>query len=65
VPERRECIISGIPSVYLKQVIKIKTKLTGGRGYIEKDWGVSIPSSGIWMWTNLKALSFRYRDWER
>jgi hypothetical protein len=26
--------------------------LTGGRGYIEKDWGISMPSSWIWMQTN-------------
>ena len=25
---------------------------TGGRGYIEKDWGVSFPSSWIWMQSN-------------
>jgi hypothetical protein len=25
---------------------------TGGKGYIEKDWGVSMPSSWIWMQTN-------------
>ena len=30
----------------------IKTDLGGGRGYIEKDWGVSMPSSWIWMQTN-------------
>lgn len=30
----------------------IKMNLTGGRGYIEKDWGVSMPSSWIWMQTN-------------
>jgi hypothetical protein len=30
----------------------VKTDLTGGRGYIEKDWGVSMPSSWIWMQTN-------------
>lgn len=30
----------------------IKTDLNGGRGYIEKDWGVSMPSSWIWMQTN-------------
>lgn len=28
------------------------TDFTGGRGYIEKDWGVSMPSSWIWMQTN-------------
>lgn len=26
--------------------------LTGGKGYIEKDWGASMPSSWIWMQTN-------------
>jgi hypothetical protein len=26
--------------------------LTGGRGYIEKDWGASMPSSWIWVQTN-------------
>jgi hypothetical protein len=35
----------------------IRTDLTGGRGYIEKDWGVSMPSSWIWMQTN-------HFDWE-
>jgi hypothetical protein len=30
----------------------IRTDLTGGRGYIEKDWGVSMPTSWIWMQTN-------------
>jgi len=30
----------------------IRTDLTGGRGYIEKDWGVSMPSSWIWIQTN-------------
>jgi tocopherol cyclase len=30
----------------------IRTDLNGGRGYIEKDWGVSMPSSWIWMQTN-------------
>jgi hypothetical protein len=25
---------------------------TGGKGYIEKDWGVSMPSSWIWIQTN-------------
>lgn len=30
----------------------IRTDLKGGRGYIEKDWGVSMPSSWIWMQTN-------------
>lgn len=30
----------------------IKTDLNNGRGYIEKDWGVSMPSSWIWMQTN-------------
>lgn len=26
--------------------------LTGGRGYIEKDWGASMPSAWVWMQTN-------------
>jgi tocopherol cyclase len=26
--------------------------MTGGKGYIEKDWGVSMPSSWIWMQSN-------------
>jgi len=26
--------------------------MTGGKGYIEKDWGISMPSSWIWMQTN-------------
>ncbi|MFI5382759.1 MAG: tocopherol cyclase family protein [Methanosarcina thermophila] len=30
----------------------IRTDLKGGRGYIEKDWGTSMPSSWIWMQTN-------------
>ncbi len=34
------------------EVDGIKTDLGGGRGYIEKDWGVSMPSSWIWMQTN-------------
>ena len=34
------------------EVDGIRTDLTGGRGYIEKDWGVSMPSSWIWMQTN-------------
>jgi hypothetical protein len=29
-----------------------KKDLTGGKGYIEKDWGSSMPSSWIWMQTN-------------
>lgn len=29
-----------------------RTDLGDGRGYIEKDWGVSMPSSWIWMQTN-------------
>lgn len=29
-----------------------KVDFTGGRGYIEKDWGRSFPSSWIWMQTN-------------
>lgn len=34
------------------EVNGLKTDLTGGRGYIEKDWGSSMPSSWIWMQTN-------------
>jgi tocopherol cyclase len=30
----------------------VRIDLTGGRGYIEKDWGASMPSSWIWMQTN-------------
>lgn len=30
----------------------IRIGLEGGRGYIEKDWGVSMPSSWIWTQTN-------------
>ena len=30
----------------------IRIDLRGGRGYIEKDWGSSMPSSWIWMQTN-------------
>ena len=29
-----------------------KTFFNGGKGYIEKDWGTSMPSSWIWMQTN-------------
>ena len=29
-----------------------KLSFTGGRGYLEKDWGTSMPSSWIWMQTN-------------
>jgi hypothetical protein len=29
-----------------------KTDFTGGRGYMEKDWGHSFPSAYIWMQTN-------------
>lgn len=29
-----------------------KIDLSGGRGYLEKDWGASMPSSWIWMQTN-------------
>ncbi len=29
-----------------------KIDMTGGKGYIEKDWGTSMPSSWIWMQTN-------------
>jgi tocopherol cyclase len=29
-----------------------KRDLSGGKGYIEKDWGASMPSSWIWMQTN-------------
>jgi hypothetical protein len=31
---------------------KDKIDFTGGKGYIEKDWGYSMPSSWIWMQTN-------------
>ncbi len=34
------------------EVNGIRKDLKGGRGYIEKDWGVSMPSSWIWMQTN-------------
>ena len=30
----------------------VKKDFTGGKGYIEKDWGSSMPSSWIWMQTN-------------
>ena len=39
--------IRGELEVYGKRV-----DFTGGRGYIEKDWGRSFPSSWIWMQTN-------------
>lgn len=34
------------------EVNGIRKDLKGGRGYIEKDWGISMPSSWIWMQTN-------------
>lgn len=34
------------------EVNGIRKDLNGGRGYIEKDWGISMPSSWIWMQTN-------------
>lgn len=34
------------------EVNGIRKDLNGGRGYIEKDWSVSMPSSWIWMQTN-------------
>lgn len=34
------------------EVNGIRKDLNGGRGYIEKDWGFSMPSSWIWMQTN-------------
>ncbi len=30
----------------------VKTDFTGGKGYLEKDWGSSMPSSWIWMQSN-------------
>lgn len=39
-----------------------KIDFTGGRGYIEKDWGRSFPSSYIWMQSNHfseKGISFK------
>ena len=30
----------------------VKQDFTGGKGYMEKDWGTSMPSSWIWMQTN-------------
>lgn len=39
--------IAGELEVYGKKV-----DFTGGKGYIEKDWGRSFPSSWIWMQTN-------------
>ena len=30
----------------------VSIDMTGGKGYIEKDWGASMPSSWIWMQTN-------------
>jgi tocopherol cyclase len=29
-----------------------KIDFTGGRGYIEKDWGISFPKAWVWMQTN-------------
>ncbi len=34
------------------EVDGVRTDFTGGKGYIEKDWGVSMPHSWIWMQTN-------------
>ena len=34
-----------------------KVDFTGGRGYIEKDWGQSFPSAWIWMQSNHFATS--------
>lgn len=34
------------------EVLGEKVDFTGGRGYTEKDWGQSFPSSWIWMQTN-------------
>lgn len=34
------------------EVNGVKTDFTGGKGYLEKDWGRSMPSSWIWMQTN-------------
>ena len=39
----------------IKRYVEIngeKKYFTGGKGYIEKDWGPSMPSSWIWMQTN-------------
>lgn len=39
-----------------------KTDFTGGRGYIEKDWGHSFPSAYIWMQSNhfaSQGISFK------
>lgn len=39
----------------IKGYVEINNKkkdFTGGKGYIEKDWGSSMPSSWIWMQTN-------------
>ncbi len=39
----------------LEGVLKIKGEevdFTGGRGYVEKDWGRSFPSSWVWMQSN-------------
>lgn len=40
-------VIDGTLEVYGKKI-----DFSGGRGYIEKDWGRSFPSSWIWMQTN-------------
>ncbi|MEI7818771.1 MAG: tocopherol cyclase family protein [bacterium] len=34
------------------QIVSKKIDFTGGKGYLEKDWGRSMPSSWIWMQTN-------------
>jgi tocopherol cyclase len=34
------------------EVNGVRTEFTGGKGYIEKDWGTSMPNSWIWMQSN-------------
>jgi len=34
---------------------------TGGRGYTEKDWGRSFPSSWIWLQSNLRSFGLCFR----
>lgn len=37
---------------------------SGGRGYIEKDWGQSFPAAWVWLQINyLPDLSFSIKDW--
>jgi tocopherol cyclase len=45
-------LISGVLQVNVPTKVGLAVDLTGGRGYIEKDWGRSFPSAWIWFQTN-------------